>query len=134
MTWNNVYLGTPTPVGNYQGSTASTYFSDITVGNVLANTATIATGTITTGTITTVNAATITATSKISFIGSGATLQGGIYSGATSGAGSTTSLTVSDGEFSVVSLSATSCLFVYRSGNTVYKFSPIEAEGLSTTP
>jgi len=31
MTWNNVYLGTPNPVGNYQGSAATTTLSDLSV-------------------------------------------------------------------------------------------------------
>ena len=35
MTWNNVYLGTPNPVGNYQGSAASTVLSDVSVSGSL---------------------------------------------------------------------------------------------------
>lgn len=39
MVWNNVYLTTPNPVGNYQGSAASTVFSDLSVaGSIDADT------------------------------------------------------------------------------------------------
>ena len=31
MVWNNVYLSTPNPVGNFQGSAASTVLSDLSV-------------------------------------------------------------------------------------------------------
>ena len=35
MAWNNVYLGTPNPVGNYQGSAASTVLSDLSISGGL---------------------------------------------------------------------------------------------------
>ena len=35
MTWNNVYLSTPNPVGNYQGSAASTVLSDVSLSGSL---------------------------------------------------------------------------------------------------
>ena len=35
MVWNNVYLSTPNPVGNFQGSAASTVFSDVSISGGL---------------------------------------------------------------------------------------------------
>lgn len=35
MAWNNVYLGTPTPVGNYQGSAATTVLSGVSLTGAL---------------------------------------------------------------------------------------------------
>ena len=142
MTWNNVYLSTPNPVGNYQGSAGSTVLSALSMtGGVVADDINVVTldasGAVTMGSTLSmtgeVNAATVTG-SSFSFVGSGNTVHGGFFSGATTTLGSLASVSMSDGQFSIISLSITSCMLAYRSGNTVYKFIAREAEGLSTTP
>ena len=143
MTWNNVYLGTPQAVGNYQGSAASTVLSDLSVsGSVDLDNLDVAGTTTLSGALNSASAisagavtgTTFAATSKFSFVGSGNTVHGGFYSGATTTLGSLASVSMDDGQFSVISLSITSCILAYRSGSTVYKFFAREAEGLSTTP
>lgn len=129
MTWNNVYLSTPTPVGNYQGSAATAVFSGISLTGALQGEVASASA---------ISGAAVTGTnftgSQYSVAKSGNTLFGGFFSGQTSGWGSLTSTAVADGELSIVSLSALSCILAYRSGSTVYKFFARQAEGLSTTP
>jgi hypothetical protein len=147
MTWNNVYLGTPQAVGNYQGSAASTVLSDLSVsGSVDVDSLDVAGTTTLSGALNSASAISggavtgtdFAATSKFSFVGSGNTVHGGFFSGATTLLPSLASVSMADGQFSIISLgpagSATSCILAYRSGSTVYKFFAREAEGLSTTP
>ena len=50
MAWNNVYLSTPNPVGNYQGSAASTVLSDLSVAGSIDVNNLDAAGTVTAST------------------------------------------------------------------------------------
>lgn len=129
MPMNTPYLGTPLSGENYTTSLGTTVLSDLSISGTLETGAVESAGAV--------QATTYAATSTSGFSyagGSGNTDFGGFFSGQTSGWGSTTSLALADQEFSIVSLSATSCILAYRSGSTVYKFFARQAEGLSTTP
>ena len=57
MVWNNVYLSTPNPVGNYQGSAGSTVHSDVSVAGGIDAATLDLTSTLSVDGVTTLNAA-----------------------------------------------------------------------------
>ena len=76
MAWNNPYLSTPSPVGNYQGSAASTVLSDLSIsGSMDVQNADIL------GTAAVTGAATLSSTLSV---GGAATLTSGMLVGGAS--------------------------------------------------
>ncbi len=82
MVWNTVYLSTPNPVGNYQGSAGSTVHSDVSVAGGIDAATLDLTSTLSVDGVSTFNAA----------INSASGISGGAIAGTTGNFGSTLSV------------------------------------------